>query len=123
MLGNKHAALFAKKLRKARDETHAHIKDSFAVIVDVSDKHEHSLNQLLDFESPYFRKLMGKWRGSTDDTPRDVRIFQDLEHLPCILILCEKGKVGDRYPRSLQYYDLRLRYNEQPGASNWVATV
>ena len=30
--------------------------------------------------------------------------------LPCVLIVCEKGKMGDTFPRSLRYYDLRLRY-------------
>jgi hypothetical protein len=36
--------------------------------------------------------------------------YEDLKDLPCILILCEKGKMGDTFPKSLWYYDLRMRY-------------
>jgi hypothetical protein len=30
--------------------------------------------------------------------------------LPCFLILCQKGKMGDTFPTSLKYYDMRMRY-------------
>ena len=39
-----------------------------------------------------------------------IEKYEDLIDLPCILILCEKGKMGDSFPKSLRYYDLRLRY-------------
>lgn len=34
----------------------------------------------------------------------------DLENLPCLLVVVDKGKMGITYPRSLKYYDLRQRY-------------
>lgn len=43
-------------------------------------------------------------------TGRRLRKYSDLDGLPCILILCEKGKMGDTFPPSFRYYDLRLRY-------------
>ncbi|EGD74720.1 hypothetical protein PTSG_06081 [Salpingoeca rosetta] len=39
-----------------------------------------------------------------------IASYEQLEHLPCILVLCDKGRMGDTFPKSLQYYDLRLRY-------------
>jgi hypothetical protein len=35
--------------------------------------------------------------------------YEDLEGLPCLLILCEKGRMGDTFPQTLQVLDLRLR--------------
>merc|ERR1712159_251102 len=40
----------------------------------------------------------------------ELKTYSDLQDLPCILILCEKGKMGDTFPKSLRFYDLRLRY-------------
>jgi hypothetical protein len=36
--------------------------------------------------------------------------YEDLKDLPCFLILCQKGKMGDTFPTSLKYYDMRMRY-------------
>lgn len=38
-----------------------------------------------------------------------VDIYEDLDHLPCILILVDKGRMGDTFPRSFNCMDLRLR--------------
>eukprot|EP01031_Cornospumella_fuschlensis_P024155 gene24155-29217_t len=35
--------------------------------------------------------------------------YEDLSQLPCLVILCEKGRMGDTFPQSLRYVDLRLR--------------
>jgi hypothetical protein len=40
----------------------------------------------------------------------EISKYSDLADLPCILVLCEKGKMGDTFPRSLRFFDLRLRY-------------
>ena len=45
--------------------------------------------------------------------PLHVRLYTDLADLPCILILCEKGKMGDTFPASFRFYDLRLRYGNK----------
>jgi hypothetical protein len=36
--------------------------------------------------------------------------YEDLKDLPCFLILCQKGKMGDTFPTSLKYYDMRMMY-------------
>ena len=35
--------------------------------------------------------------------------YGELESLPCILVLCEKGRMGDTFPFSFAYLDLRVR--------------
>ena len=40
------------------------------------------------------------------------RTYEDLLDLPVILAVVQKGKMGITYPRSLRYYDLRMRYLE-----------
>ena len=37
----------------------------------------------------------------------------ELDMLPCLLIVVNKGKMGITYPRSLKYYDLRMRYEKR----------
>ena len=37
--------------------------------------------------------------------------YEDLKDLPVILILCQKGRMGDTFPKSLRYYDLRMKYS------------
>jgi len=36
--------------------------------------------------------------------------YEDLKDLPVILIVCLKGKMGDTFPKSLRYYDLRMKF-------------
>ncbi|KAL4623357.1 GREB1-like protein [Arapaima gigas] len=56
---------------------------------------------------PPFVARLKAWRGceSEDWVPRT---YQDLEGLPCILILTGKDPLGESFPRSLKYCDLRL---------------
>lgn len=35
--------------------------------------------------------------------------YEDLEGIPCLLILCEKGRFGDTFPHNLRVLDMRLR--------------
>ena len=48
-----------------------------------------------------------RWRKDPDF---EVRNYSDLENLPCLLVVVNKGKMGITYPRSLKYYDLRQKY-------------
>ena len=43
---------------------------------------------------------------------RDI-LYSDLEGMPCILVLCEKGRMGDTFPQSLNRMDLRTRASEK----------
>uniref|UniRef100_H0W6M8 GREB1 like retinoic acid receptor coactivator n=1 Tax=Cavia porcellus TaxID=10141 RepID=H0W6M8_CAVPO len=55
----------------------------------------------------HFVARLKTWRGNELDewTPRT---YQDLEGLPCIVILTGKDPLGETFPRSLKYCDLRL---------------
>uniref|UniRef100_A0A3B3RUG4 GREB1 like retinoic acid receptor coactivator n=1 Tax=Paramormyrops kingsleyae TaxID=1676925 RepID=A0A3B3RUG4_9TELE len=56
---------------------------------------------------PHFLARLRAWRGreSDDWVPHT---YQDLEGLPCIVILTGKDPLGESFPRSLKYCDLRL---------------
>uniref|UniRef100_A0A8C8SJB7 GREB1 like retinoic acid receptor coactivator n=1 Tax=Pelusios castaneus TaxID=367368 RepID=A0A8C8SJB7_9SAUR len=55
---------------------------------------------------PFVTRLKA-WRGNEQEdwVPRT---YQDLEGLPCIVILTGKDTLGETFPRSLKYCDLRL---------------
>ncbi len=36
--------------------------------------------------------------------------YEDLLGVPCVLILCEKGRMGDTFPHTFDCLDMRLRY-------------
>lgn len=36
--------------------------------------------------------------------------YEDLLGVPCLLILCEKGRMGDTFPHTFDCLDMRLRY-------------
>jgi hypothetical protein len=59
------------------------------------------------------KKEIERLRRSLDRLEKDREFpqsYEDLNDLPCILILCERGKMGDTFPKSLRYYDLRMKY-------------
>ena len=37
-------------------------------------------------------------------------LYGDLFGLPCVLILCEKGRMGDTFPHTFDCLDMRLRF-------------
>ncbi|KAM6918711.1 GREB1-like protein [Xenentodon cancila] len=55
----------------------------------------------------YFTSRLRTWRGceNEDWVPHT---YEDLEGLPCIVILTGKDPLGETFPRSLKYSDLRL---------------
>ncbi|KAF6088069.1 GREB1 like retinoic acid receptor coactivator [Phyllostomus discolor] len=55
----------------------------------------------------HFVARLKTWRGNEPEewVPRT---YQDLEGLPCIVILTGKDPLGETFPRSLKYCDLRL---------------
>ncbi|XP_036060153.1 GREB1-like protein [Onychomys torridus] len=55
----------------------------------------------------HFVARLKTWRGN-DQEDWLPRTYQDLEGLPCIVILTGKDPLGETFPRSLKYCDLRL---------------
>jgi hypothetical protein len=46
--------------------------------------------------------------GGDPGKKRDAR-YEDLMNVPCLIILCAKGRMGDTFPHSLRVMDLRIR--------------
>jgi hypothetical protein len=91
-------------LQKAREMLQ--LQEHFAILLDLQTRGLAGLEDSLD---ETFRQRLRRWaKGRNEDY--SVMQYSDLLDLPCVLILCEKGKMGDTFPRSLRYYDLRLRY-------------
>lgn len=59
-----------------------------------------------DFGVCTLRDVVDKKRGIT--TKGDLK-YEDLDGVPCLVILCEKGRMGDTFPHSLRVLDMRLR--------------
>ncbi|XP_043835563.1 GREB1-like protein [Dromiciops gliroides] len=55
----------------------------------------------------HFVARLKSWRGHEQEE-WIPRTYQDLEGLPCIVILTGKDPLGETFPRSLKYCDLRL---------------
>ncbi|KAL0966250.1 hypothetical protein UPYG_G00292930 [Umbra pygmaea] len=55
---------------------------------------------------PHFTNRLMAWRAERDDWVPQT--YEDLEGLSCIIILTGKDPLGETFPRSLKYCDLRL---------------
>uniref|UniRef100_A0A8B9P6I2 GREB1 like retinoic acid receptor coactivator n=1 Tax=Apteryx owenii TaxID=8824 RepID=A0A8B9P6I2_APTOW len=55
----------------------------------------------------HFVTRLKAWRGNEQED-WIPRTYQDLEGLPCIVVLTGKDPLGETFPRSLKYCDLRL---------------
>jgi hypothetical protein len=100
----------AKRLREVRKKLG--LQRRFAVIADMDEKGKSSvMDEMKTHNKDLLKELTAKNGGTM---PRLFDTYESLENVPCILILCEKGKMGDSFPQSLKYYDLRLRYATIP---------
>jgi hypothetical protein len=127
--GKKEGLRLFTDLMKARGESG--LQDRFAIFMDIQNKNKgkSGLFNLVNQQGPDFierkreflEKLCvpftneGKWQKANGGYRPKIETYSDLNDLPCILILCEKGRMGDTFPASLRYYDLRLRYGSTCG--------
>lgn len=90
-------------------------------------------NQLVT-SNPFFRRLQTEKCQAKIDCPyKELRLqprlkkcvnckhvhksitqYEDLENLACVLILVDKGRMGDTFPQSFDCLDLRLSYDSKP---------
>ncbi len=49
--------------------------------------------------------------ASCNHVHKSITQYEDLENLACVLILVEKGRMGDTFPQSFDCLDLRLSYD------------
>ena len=79
------------------------LTDRFAVVLDVNTKTS-------GLHGAVPKELLKHAQTWSNNSELKIRKYEDLIDIPCILILCEKGKMGDTFPKSMAYYDMRLRY-------------
>ena len=96
---------FAKLMREVRDTLN--LSSDFAVGLDIDD--DSNSKEATELCEKSFLPRLSSWRGGGKDYRPST--YQDLADLPIILIVVEKGKMGITYPKSLRYYDLRMRYS------------
>lgn len=96
----------------------------FSVIGDITD------TKLYDVLEPYYRneynivngeygsnykiKQIPAMKSGSRQTASNIPLssdlkYEDLAQLPCLIILCEKGRMGDTFPHNLRVLDMRLR--------------
>ena len=61
--------------------------------------------------------------GYCDHVHKSITQYEDLENLACVLILVEKGRMGDTFPQSFDCLDLRLSYDSKEGSSLYLSTI
>ena len=103
--------------------------------------------QLMKSSSPFFRKLQPEICAEKFDCPcpglklqagrkkcanchhvhKSMKQYEDLENLACVLILVEKGRMGDTFPQSFDCLDLRLSHDSsvefKEGSSLYLSTI
>jgi hypothetical protein len=108
----KHGKHMADQLREAR--TLLGFQQRFAILLDVEEKSAGGMEKILKSDSSGKSEELG-WLNRLrllHNKPESwvPESYEDLKDLPVILILCERGRMGDTFPKSLRYYDLRMRY-------------
>ena len=106
---------FTKVLRRMRKILGFETKFSIVLDIDNVEQRTSGLDDFTGSERQFLARLQA-WNAAGDKEYRPAG-YKDLESLPIILIVCEKGKMGITYPKSLRYYDLRLRYATTAGVT------
>ena len=107
---------FADTLRKVRKILK--MENDFSIVLDIEENkssekmfEEQFLERLQRYKGSQTEALDNnliflRWNSKPNFRPRK---YTDLEGLPVILIVVDKGKMGVTYPRSSNIYDLRSR--------------
>jgi len=80
--------------------------DRFAIILAASGEtaQKNGIKAALQERSSGLLRSLGRENSAFDTV-------EELHGVPCIYIVCESGRMGDTFPRSMLHYDLRLRYD------------
>lgn len=58
-------------------------------------------------------KTLHTYRATLADSNRAANLqYSDLHGVPCLLVLCEKGRMGDTFPQTFGCLDLRIRTSD-----------
>ena len=86
----------------ARNKLQLH--DRFAVLIDIQSKGQGGIRRCLQQHNPEIYEAMKSANGGKDPT---MEQYSDLKNVPCMLILCERGKMGKvfaLFPRSFVHF-------------------
>lgn len=86
----------------------------FCILGDISN------TQIFDSLGPYYQHVYTSTSLAGEDSTVEKRVemsgsrkraavYEDLMNIPILVILCEKGRMGDTFPPSLRVMDLRVR--------------
>ena len=76
------------------------LQGRFAVLMDLESKAQGGLRRCMETHNPEIYKAM---LAAADDRDLPLDQYSDLESVPCILILCEKGKMGKLLVRTVNF--------------------
>ena len=129
----KQADAFFFTLRIARNV--ADLEDNFEIIRDYGGIRIQ--DQLMKSSSPFFKRLQpnnccesecgcGNLHfvpnqmkcGNCKHVHKQITQYEDLEDLACVLILVDKGRMGDTFPHSFKCMDLRLSFDSSEESGN-----
>lgn len=89
-------------------------KPRFSILGDISNTNiyqaieDHFKTCTIDHEV-YGRCTLAEVREKKSGTIKAEVTYEDLAGIPCLVILCEKGRMGDTYPPNLRVLDMRVR--------------
>ena len=110
LLYKQEGRILVKTLKEVRNALG--LDDVFCVSLDCDD--DTSSREKLDLCETQFLPRLQAWNSDKEFKPT---FYTDLKDLPVILVVVEKGKMGITYPKSLRYYDLRMRYASTTGVT------
>ena len=59
----------------------------------------------------------------TNKNFKDKMVFSDIENIPMIMIVIERGRMGDTFPQNCIAFDLRARYLKQANVKNFTSII
>jgi hypothetical protein len=117
--GHEEAWNFVSTVRQCRDDLFPSGQKPFAVFMDDS---KIDLQQGLEDEGLMDRPIDVEISGKHFTTLKELSLskerkdgklqFKDLDGIPCLLVLVEKGRMGDTFPFSMDCLDLRIRASD-----------
>ena len=112
MLYKTEGQTLVKVLREVRSALD--LDNSFGVSLDIDD--DTNTKEKRDLCEEQFLTRLRAWHGKGNPEYMPMS-YTELKDLPVILVVVNKGKMGITYPKSLRYYDLRLRYSTVSGVT------
>ena len=97
--------------------------DLFDIIVDADDEEDCLYDHLSKASKEKYKIWWNKPNGLIEKEKEDFG-YDNLKYLPLLLIVIEKGRMGDTFPsESFRYFDLRARYQKDIVYSTYYCSL